>query len=579
MHRTQRLQIRNVAAMVGLLGLAAIGGCDDEAAPAPCGSSSSGGAMGAPNFEPQGRASLFVDVYDEAGATPFDQVQVGVDLRMRTSDLLGRVLFDNVPPGKKTVSFFGPNQIPMRMATVLPELPDGNELRAGMRAFLKDLALLKECDAAAPCEDETDGVRISIPAGALRDNTNTLISGKYKVYVSRFDPESDLHLLPGSVQTIDAKKGAISPLRVWTMASIEARQDSHALQLIEGKTATLEMMIPNAPSTPPLGMASHLQDEKSAEWIQADKPGTMQVDAAGKTIWKTEITRLGLLASAQRAEPSMRLSLTVLGADGQPRSGVYVQATSKKYRSHATGFTGQAGIVELPVPEDADAMPAFDIRLPGLSATPTLEWKALENGVRPLVVKLPTVSEGEACSNAGQSRVCGDTSLPVTSYTAYQFCDGQAWGECSKLGQQKVELCNGIDDDCDGTIDGELTEAGVPCDTGKPGACSLGHVTKCVAGKVVCEESVQPTAETCNGIDDDCDGSIDDEIDGLGSACTPDGAQGGQCATGTTVCQNGVQFCQAASGMTETCTGKDDDCNCFVEDGAGTPAVGNGAGV
>ena len=50
---------------------------------------------------------------------------------------------------------------------------------------------------------------------------------------------------------------------------------------------------------------------------------------------------------------------------------------------------------------------------------------------------------------------------------------------------------------------------GATCDTGKPGACGPG-VMACVSGGLSCQSVFSPGAESCNGIDDDCNGSTDE---------------------------------------------------------------------
>jgi MYXO-CTERM domain-containing protein len=51
---------------------------------------------------------------------------------------------------------------------------------------------------------------------------------------------------------------------------------------------------------------------------------------------------------------------------------------------------------------------------------------------------------------------------------------------------------------------------GQPCDTGKPGICAAG-LTQCSASGVTCKELNPPApVETCNGLDDNCDGNVDE---------------------------------------------------------------------
>ncbi len=50
---------------------------------------------------------------------------------------------------------------------------------------------------------------------------------------------------------------------------------------------------------------------------------------------------------------------------------------------------------------------------------------------------------------------------------------------------------------------------GQTCDTGLPGVCASG-VTQCTANGITCQQLTQPAAETCNGLDDDCNGVVDE---------------------------------------------------------------------
>lgn len=89
---------------------------------------------------------------------------------------------------------------------------------------------------------------------------------------------------------------------------------------------------------------------------------------------------------------------------------------------------------------------------------------------------------------------------------------------CSGTG---IEVCNDIDDDCDGVVD-EGFSAGMPCDGDDSDSCMDG-VLRCDGS---CAETGQAKVEICNGaVDDDCNG-VTDCAD---PACT----QGEFCCTGT----------------------------------------------
>jgi hypothetical protein len=152
------------------------------------------------------------------------------------------------------------------------------------------------------------------------------------------------------------------------------------------------------------------------------------------------------------------------------------------------------------------------------------------------------------------------------------------------------ELCDGDDNDCDGSID-EPGDSGQPlwyADSDGDGygdvgssqhACSGG--SGWVADSSDCDDgdaTVHPGAtEICNGVDDDCDGGVDV---GLGSTWYADGDGDGygDASTTSTACFASAGWVANSSdcddgdsgvhpGASERCNGVDDDCDASVDEG------------
>jgi hypothetical protein len=130
--------------------------------------------------------------------------------------------------------------------------------------------------------------------------------------------------------------------------------------------------------------------------------------------------------------------------------------------------------------------------------------------------------------------------------------------------------CDGRDDDCDGLTDEEYV----------PSLCGTGACLRtgmCILGREYCTAGI-PEAERCDGIDNDCDAVTDDGFTcgaGASQACTLvvasktcDGSQtcGATCAW---------EACVATPGGSnvESCNGIDDDCDTTVDEAPPAPAT------
>jgi len=191
--------------------------------------------------------------------------------------------------------------------------------------------------------------------------------------------------------------------------------------------------------------------------------------------------------------------------------------------------------------------------------------------------------EGFTCTARGRcERGCRPTNGGVEICDGVDNdCDGETdegllnrCGACEPPDEELFELCgDGVDNDCDGETDEGFERVGTPCNN------------QGCAGRWVCSEdglsdvcdAPEPAAEdaTCDGVDDDCDGATDEDAAPL--VCP---LQQGVCAGVEQVCLPGGTWsdCDYGPDYTEgedtICDTLDNDCDGATDEDAGVVLEG-----
>ena len=162
------------------------------------------------------------------------------------------------------------------------------------------------------------------------------------------------------------------------------------------------------------------------------------------------------------------------------------------------------------------------------------------------------------CNTPGVSRQCGVTDVGECQFGTQTCQNNFTWSGCSGVINPVDEQCDGLDNDCNGTL--PLNEQDQDND-----------------GWMTCEGDLDDTdplvnpgqTEACNGIDDDSDGQVDEDFF-VGQLCTGIG----QCGLGVYECSTpNTYICATMPGgsmdqsSAEISDGVDNNCNGSIDEG------------
>lgn len=148
-----------------------------------------------------------------------------------------------------------------------------------------------------------------------------------------------------------------------------------------------------------------------------------------------------------------------------------------------------------------------------------------------------TRGQKRPCSKSNDAGTCG----------GFEACEpGKGYIGCDAA-IAEPESCNGLDDDCDGSIDETVTDATKKLQL----ACGNGHgpckgVMTCQNGQFGGCTAPLPTAEACDSVDNDCDGEVDEDFAGDVNNC---GGCGVVCAPGPALDGTTQRNCGKSGGV------------------------------
>ena len=158
---------------------------------------------------------------------------------------------------------------------------------------------------------------------------------------------------------------------------------------------------------------------------------------------------------------------------------------------------------------------------------------------------------------------CGTGACGASGATS--CVGGSVADSCTPGAPSADDVCDGVDQDCDGSVDEAYAPVSTSCGVG---ACGAAGSTACVGGAIAdsCSPGAPTADDVCDGVDQDCDGAVDEAYVPSPTSC----GVGACAAAGSLTCVSGTEVDTCAAGAPAaddaTCDAVDDDCDAITDE-------------